>query len=55
MVKSYFTRKTHKDDSNKVNKQQQSVCQAEQKTTVGPDRCTVGLFLAQMEAHTFNS
>ena len=48
-------RKTHLDDSNRASTQKQAVCQAEQITTVEPDRCTVGLLLAQMEAHTFSS
>lgn len=52
---SYISRKTHQDDSDKANKQQRVVCQAEQITAVEPDRCTVGLFLAQSEARTFNS
>lgn len=43
------------NDSDKANKQQQAVCQAEQITTVEADRCALGLFLTQMEAHTFNS
>ena len=54
LVISYNKRKTHHDDSDKESTWQRVVCQAEQITTADPDKCTVGLFLAQMEAHRFS-